>query len=277
MTARPRPAVRERIQKLLAARGVGSRRQVEAWISAGRITVNGKPAAPGQPVDARDDVRLDGRRLRLGRGEGEAHGGMIYHRPAQEDIRPGGSGATTSSLERLPRSAGRRWIPVSPLAANDGGLELFLTDGQLAAALTRPTVAVVAEYSVRVRGAFDETTLLQALQAALKRAGLPGQLTSVTPAGGEASNRWLQLSVIGLRPRDLRQLFADCGLEANRILRTRYGPIGMDRALARGRSRKLDPDELAALEALAGRKPANAIAPRPAPPRARPGSRKPAR
>jgi len=280
LTARPRPSVRERIQKLLAARGVGSRRQVEAWIVAGRITVNGKPATPGQPVDARDDVRLDGRRLRLGRGEGDAHGGMIYHRPAQEDIRPGASGTTTSSLERLPKSAGRRWIPVSPLAANDGGLELFLTDGQLAAALTRPTVAVAAEYSVRVRGAFDDATIFETLQAAVKRAGLSGQLSAVAPSGGEASNRWLQLTVVGLRPRDLKQLFEDCGLEANRILRTRYGPIAMDRALARGRSRKLTEEELDSLEELAGRKPAAlATAPAAPPGRARrpAGNRKPVR
>lgn len=278
MTARPRPGARERIQKLLAARGVGSRRQVEAWIVAGRITVNGKPATPGQPVDARDDVRLDGRRLRLGHGEGEAHGGMIYHRPAQEDIRPGMSGSTTSSLERLPKSAGRRWIPVSPLAANDGGLELFLTDGQLAAALTRPTVAVSTDFSVRVRGAFDEATIFETLQAAAKRAALDGQLTTVTPSGGEGSNRWLQVSVVGLRPRDLKQLFENCGLEANRILRTRYGPVAMDRALARGRSRKLTEEEMEALEELAGRKPAAAVTPAPAPRRGRAaGSRKPVR
>ena len=270
--------MRERIQKLLAARGIGSRRQVETWIVAGRITVNGKPAVPGQPVDARDDVRLDGRRLRLGRGEGESHAGIIYHRPAQEDIRPGPSGSATSSIERLPKSAGRRWIPVSPLAANDGGLELFLSDGQLAAALTRPAVAVPTDYSVRVRGVFDEATILETLQAAAARAALAGQLQAVEPAGGEGSNRWLQLAVVGLRPRDLKQLFENCGLEANRVLRTRYGPIAMDRALARGRSRKLTDAELDALAELAGLKPAAATAPEPSPRRRRPaGSRKPAR
>ena len=75
--------MRERIHKVLAARGVGSRRQVEAWIAEGRISVNGKPAAPGQPIGERDDVRLDGRRLRPGRGEDSAHRGVAYHRPAQ--------------------------------------------------------------------------------------------------------------------------------------------------------------------------------------------------
>src|SRR5688572_33042575 len=107
--------MRERIQKLLAARGLGSRRQVESWITAGRITVNGKPAAAGQPVGERDDVRLDGRRLRLARGADVSHRGVAYHRPSQEGIRPSATGLAPGSLERLPRADGRRWIPVSPL------------------------------------------------------------------------------------------------------------------------------------------------------------------
>jgi 23S rRNA pseudouridine2605 synthase len=109
-------------------------------------------------------------------------------------------------------------------------------------------------------------------------------LTTVTPSGGEGSNRWLQVSVVGFRPRDLKHLFETCGLEANRILRTRYGPIAMDRALARGRSRKLTEEELDALEVLAGRKPAEATASAPAPARSpaprrgrATGNRKPAR
>jgi 23S rRNA pseudouridine2605 synthase len=248
----PRILMRERIQKLLAARGVGSRRQVEAWIVAGRITVNGKPALPGQPVDARDDVRLDGRRLRLGRGDDSEHLGMIYHRPAREDVRPGAAGLTPSSLERLPKSAGRRWIPISPLAASDGGLELFVTDGRLAAALTRRGLGIASEYSVRVRGAFDDATIFETLVAAAARAGLGGQLTGAVPAGGEGSNRWIQVTTTGLRPRDLKQMLENCGLEANRILRTRFGPVSMDRALARGRSRRLTDEELTALQQVAG-------------------------
>ncbi len=128
--------MRERIQKVLAARGVGSRRQVEAWIVAGRISVNGKPAEPGQPIGERDDVRLDGRRLRLGRGTDQAHLAVAYHRPAQEGVRADAKGDAPSSIERLPKVGGKRWIPVSPLPPRDGGLEIFVTDGALAAALT---------------------------------------------------------------------------------------------------------------------------------------------
>ncbi len=271
--------MRERIQKLLAARGVGSRRQVEGWIVAGRITVNGKPAAPGQPIDERDDVRLDGRRLRLSRGADEPHRGMIYHRPAQEDIRAGAESGSAGSIEKLPRSAGRRWIPISPLASNDGGLELFVTDGALAAALTRPGLGIPNEYSVRVRGLYDDATIGETLIATALRLGFKGQITAVTEAGGEGSNRWLQIATVGLRPRDLKQTFDHCGLEANRILRTRYGPLAMDRALARGRSRQLTEEELVSLQEATGKAPA--VAPRPArPPRRNgpaTGSRKPHR
>jgi 23S rRNA pseudouridine2605 synthase len=243
--------MRERIQKVLAARGVGSRRQVEAWIAAGRVTVNGKPAAPGQPIGERDDVRLDNRRLRLGRGAGLAHAAVAYHRPAQEGVRTDARGDAPSSIERLPKVGGRRWIPVSPLPPRDGGLEVFVTDGGLAAALTRRAAAIPGEYSVRVRGAFDESVIETELQSKASDAGLKGEITSVTASGGEASNRWLQVEVTGLRPRDLREVFEACGLEANRILRTRYGPIAMDRALARGRSRALTEDELILLQEAA--------------------------
>ncbi len=239
--------MRERIQKTLAARGVGSRRQIEAWIKTGRITVNGKLATPGQAVGERDDIRLDGRRLRLTRGGDRGHEGLAYHRPAQEDIRAGTTGTMPSSLERLPKSAGRRWIPVSPLAARDGGLELFITDGELAAALTRRGIGIPSEFSVRVRGAFDESQIGAMLADAGRATSIKGEITAVVPAGGEGTNRWLQVHVAGLRPRDLRELFDHCGLEANRILRTRFGPIAMERALARGRSRPLTEDELSAL------------------------------
>ncbi len=256
--------MRERIQKVLAARGVGSRRQVEAWIAAGRISVNGKPAEPGQPVGERDDVRLDGRRLRLGRGADLPHQGVAYHRPAQEGVRADAKGDAPSSIERLPKVGGQRWIPVSPLPPRDGGLEVFVTDGGLAAALTRRAAAVETQYSLRIRGAFDEKSIEREMREGASAAGIKGDIRSVNVTGGEGANRWLQVAVTGLRPRDLREIFEGCGLEANRILRTHYGPVAMDRALARGRSRALTDDELMSLQDFA------------APPRA-PGSRSPRR
>lgn len=239
---------------MLAGRGVGSRRQVEAWILAGRITVNGKLARPGQPVDERDDVRLDGRRLRLRDTARADHRGLVYHRPAREEIRGTSGGEGRSSLERLPKAAGRRWIPISPLSANDAGLEFFVTDGELAAALTRRGHAMPSEYSVRVRGDIDESRIA-GVMAAVAGTEFEGKLTGILPAGGEGTNRWVNVACIGLRPRDLKGIFERSGFEANRVMRTRVGPIAMDRALARGRSRAMTDDELNALREFAGVKP----------------------
>jgi 23S rRNA pseudouridine2605 synthase len=239
---------------VLAGRGVGSRRQIEAWIRAARITVNGKLARPGQPVGEQDDVRLDGRRLRFRDAERVDHRGLVYHRPAREEIRGTAAGGGRSSLERLPKAAGRRWIPISPLAANDAGLEFFVTDGELAAALTRRGQAMPSEYSVRLRGEFDEARIAGVMKAV---AGTEheGKLTAIVPAGGEGTNRWVTVTCTGLRPRDLKGIFERAGFEPNRVIRTRVGPIAMDRALARGRSRAMTEEELTALQELAAIRP----------------------
>jgi 23S rRNA pseudouridine2605 synthase len=247
--------VRERIQKVLSARGIGSRRQVEAWIAGGRITVNGKLAAAGQAVDARDDVRLDGRRLRLGVGQDAPHRAMAYHRPVRSAPRDDAD-PEPPALEKLPAAGRHRWVPVSALPARDAGLELFVTDGALAAALTKRSYAITSAFSVRVRGAFDEAEIGERLSAAAEAAGFKGHIDEAAAAGGEGSNRWIQVEVTGLRSGDLRAAFEACGLEPNRILRTRYGPVSMDRALARGRSRALSDAELKALVALAAAAPA---------------------
>ena len=242
--------MRDRIQKALAGRGVGSRRQVEAWIEAGRLSVNGKLARPGQPIGAQDDVRLDGRKLRLGEQAAGDHRGLLYHRPPKEEVRGTAGGDRRGSLERLPKVAGRRWIPISPLAANDGGLEIFITDGQLAAELMRRGHALHCEYSVRMRGDPDESRIAGIQAAAAAEPETANRLTLIEPAGGEGSNRWFHVSCIGLRPRDLKGIFERSGLEVNRVIRTRIGPIAMDRALARGRSRPMTDLELAALREL---------------------------
>lgn len=249
---RSRIPIRDRIQKVLAERGIGSRRQVEAWIAAQRITVNGRLARPGQPVGEEDDVRLDGRKLRLRDTTRSEHQGLVYHRPVREEVRGSADSTGRGSLERLPKVAGRRWIPVSPLSRIDGGLELFVTDGELAAALMRRGHELPYEYSVRVRGDVTDLRIASILDHAKADPAAGGTLTGIVLAGGEGTNRWLNVTCTGLRPRDLKGILEQCGLEPNRVLRTRIGPIAMDRALARGRSRPMTDDELKVLKELAG-------------------------
>lgn len=277
---------KERIQKVLSAQGIGSRREVEAWIEAGRIAVNGVTAVAGQAIGPRDDVRLDGRRLRLRWDVELLPQGLVYHRPAREGMRAAVEGSERSTFDRLPSPASGRWVPVSPMGLGEGGLELFVNDGALAASLMSGADRVSSEFSVRVRGEFDESRTGEIIEAAASDPESNGRIDELEFAGGEAANRWARVVTTGLRPRDLKRIFERCGIEANRILRTRFGPISMERSLARGVSRKLTTGELAALADAAGvklQRPTGSDKPR-RPPTKRPsrarrptGSRKPAR
>lgn len=246
------PPGKVRIQKVLAAHGIGSRREVEAWIEAGRVTVNRAPAAPGQAIGPRDDVRLDGRKLRLRWDRDVAIQGLAYHRPAREGLRAAVGGSERSTYDRLPKPPGGRWVPVSPMGLGEGGLEVFVNDGALAASLMTGGERISSEFSVRVRGEFDESRIGEILAAAAADPEAQGTIEELEFVGGEAANRWARVVTSGLRPRDLKRIFEHCGIEANRILRTRFGPIVMDRSLARGVSRRLTAGELAALAEAAG-------------------------
>ena len=244
----------ERLQKVLAGAGIASRREAENWIRAGRVSVNDRPATLGQRVDADDKIAIDGRRVRLERA---APGDLvlIYHRPPGEALKTPGEGADTaaaSSYERLPAVRGRRWLPLSPLAPTDGGLELFTTDGTLRAAASRAAATdLTIAYAVRVNGEPTEA-LIAGLAAAAASADPPFAIDAARAAGGEGRNRWFEFDTRRARGRDLRELLLAAGLEVSRILRTRVGPVTMDRALSRGRHRELTVEERAALYAAVG-------------------------
>jgi len=246
--------VAERLQKVLAAAGVGSRREVESWIRAGRVTVNERPATLGQRVGAEERIAVDGRRVRLERAA-PPQLVLIYHRPPGETLRTAGAGAdgvAASTYERLPGVRGRRWLPLSPLAPSDGGLELFTTDGTLRAAASRAAAATLpSSYAVRVNGEPSEE-LMAGLAAAAAAAEPPFAIEAVRTAGGEGRNRWFEFDTRGARGRDLRELLLAAGLEVSRILRIRFGPVTMDRSISRGRHRELAPQERAALYAAVG-------------------------
>ena len=244
----------ERLQKVLAAAGVASRREAESWIRAGRVSVNDRPATLGQRVDENDKIAVDGRRIRLERAAPNDLV-LIYHRPPGEALKTAGEGADStaaSTYERLPSVRGRRWLPLSPLAPTDGGLELFTTDGDLRAAASRAAAADLAiSYSVRVNGE-PTAELIAGLSAAAASADPPFSIDAARAAGGEGRNRWYDFDTRHARGRDLRELLLAAGLEVSRIMRTRLGPVTMDRALSRGRHRELTPEERTALYAAVG-------------------------
>jgi 23S rRNA pseudouridine2605 synthase len=240
---------------VLARAGLASRREVEDWIRAGRITVNGEPAVLGIRVGPSDKVRLDGRLIRQIRA-GSSAGVFLIHRSPGESLQQPVEGAehaasaetaeTTAVLERIPRRAGRRFIPVSPMPRVDGGLELVTSDGDLASRLQRAMRGLKSEFSVRVHGELSPQGLEVILQGVLDT-GEKLTIERCEAAGGEGSNHWYSLSARGASGKDVRQLFERQGALVSRILRTNLGSLALDRSLSRGRFRELSAAEVEAL------------------------------
>lgn len=235
----------ERLQKALAHLGLGSRREVEAWIRAGRLTVNGAVAALGTRVRDSDRIRLDGRLVR----QRPAAAGQVFlcHRSPGEPLESlEGEVERPALLERLPRAGGRRFIPVSPMPLHDGGLELVTSDGEIAERLQRAVRGLTGEFSVRLHGALDETRLA-AVQTGALDSGETLEVLECVHGGGEGSNQWYALTARGASGRDVRHLFERAGGLVSRVLRTRLGPVALDRSLSRGQFRRLSAAELAGL------------------------------
>ncbi len=235
----------ERLQKYLAQRGLGSRRAIEEWIRAGRLSVNGRIAALGVRVSDDDDIRLDGRQIRV-----RATGGQqlfVFNRSPGDPLRES-DGERAPLIERLPARAGRRFIAVSPMPGIDGGLELVTADGQLAARLQRAIHALPCEFSVRVKGLLGPDQLAGVRSGKLDR---PSRLTvenvTTSDADLEGSNRWYSLVVRGASGKDVRQLFERQGALVSRVLRIAIGGLKLEKSLSRGQHRELEDAEIAAL------------------------------
>lgn len=239
----------ERLQKLLSRLGLASRREAEQWIRTGRLTVNGEPATLGVRVRPTDKLQLDGRpiRQRLPATSGSANrkpAVFLCHRSTGDPI--------TAVVERIPHRAGSRFVTVSPMPRIDGGLELITADGELAARLQRMAHRLTSEFSVRIRGELATEALQGILDGALDR-GVRLDVESCEPGGGEGTNRWYTLIARGGSGKDVRQLFERQGALVSRVLRTRLGPLNLNRNLGRGHYRELDENELSALLAAAPR------------------------
>ena len=237
----------QRLQKVLARAGLASRREAEEWIRAGRLTVNGRAASLGVRVGPEDEVRLDGRVVhqRAPQSGGRAY---LYHRSPGEslDVPPAANPDAVPLLSRLPKRAGKRFMVVSPMPRIDGGLEIVCGDGELAARLQRAVRRLTSELSVRVRGDLGEQQIESVLGGVLD-SGERLAVLGCEAAGGEGANRWYAISVRGASGKDVRQLFERQGAIVSRVLRTRLGPLALERTLARGHYRELAREELEAL------------------------------
>lgn len=216
--------MKERIQKLLAVAAIAnSRREAERWIADGRIFVNGKKATLGDRADAEDDVRLDGRPVKL-EDAGKSRRVLAYNKPVGEICSRSDPEGRSTVFDHLPKTRGERWINVGRLDINTSGLLLFTTDGDLANRLMHPSSEVDREYAVRVRGNVDEAMIARLKEGVLLDDGM-AKFTDVQYFDGEGQNKWYHVVLMEGRNREVRRLWESQGVEVSRLKRVRYGCI----------------------------------------------------
>jgi 23S rRNA pseudouridine2605 synthase len=239
--------VSERLQKLLAAAGHGSRRQIEQWIRAGRLTVDGHVAALGERAEAGADIRLDGAPLRSN-DVAAAREVLIYHKPSGEVTTRSDPEGRPTVFERLPAPNGGRWIVIGRLDVNTTGLLLFTNDGALAHRLMHPSSEIEREYLVRLRAAPSTAVVEQLRQGVMLEDGPArfDRIDAVREPGGAAPTQFRVVLHEG-RNREVRRLWEAVGFEVSRLTRLRYGSVGLPRDLKAGQSRPLPAPEAARL------------------------------
>jgi 23S rRNA pseudouridine2605 synthase len=237
----------ERIQKLLAARGLGSRRGIEEWLAAGRIKVNGLVAKLGDRAEPTDQFELDGRPLGadVAPQQGPADTAvLLYHKPVGEVTTRSDPQGRPTVFERLPPAPGGRWVVVGRLDVNTSGLLLFTNDGALAHRLMHPSFGVERRYLARVRGT-PGPELIERLKRGLQLEDGPAHFEQVAPGGRSEGHSWYQVALREGRNREVRRLFEAAGHEVSRLKRLAYGPFELPEDLAAGRTKLLRSHELA--------------------------------
>ncbi|MBK8890634.1 MAG: rRNA pseudouridine synthase [Dechloromonas sp.] len=235
----------ERLQKVLAQAGVGSRREMEEWIAAGRITVNGVTAQIGQSVVPTDKVKIGGRLVNVRVASTRTPRVVLYHKPEGEIVSRDDPAGRPSVFAALPRIRSGRWIAVGRLDFNTSGLLLFTTAGELANKLMHPSSGLIREYAVRVLGGLTPESQ-QSLLDGIELEDGPASFASLEEGGGEGANRWYRVTLSEGRNREVRRMFEAVGCTVSRLIRVRYGPFTLPPQLKRGRARELEESEVKA-------------------------------
>nr|WP_297460571.1 23S rRNA pseudouridine(2605) synthase RluB [uncultured Halomonas sp.] len=241
----------EKLQKVLARVGLGSRREMETAISAGRVKVNGKIATLGDRIEMRDQVSFDDRPLNLKGAEEVPRRVIMYNKPEGELCTRKDPEGRRTVFDRLPRLKGERWIAIGRLDINTSGLLLFTTDGELANRLMHPSTQIEREYAVRVMGEVTRENIVAMVEGVMLDDG-PARFTDVQEFGGEGINTWFHVVIMEGRNREVRRLWESQGLTVSRLKRVRYGNIFIDKRAKASEWVELSQDEIDDLSTLAG-------------------------
>ena len=235
----------ERVQKLLSAAGIGSRREVERWILESRLKVHGEVPALGAKLTPRDRITLDGRPVRLHTPAVKELRVLLFHRSPGESLDLKAATSRAAEHLKLPRSSGR-WLAIQPMPPVDGGLEILTDDGSWAHRVSRGVHALTIDYVLRMRGPLKED-LVEEFRAATDCEGEPMSILKAEAKYGEGFNHWLSVTVRATRSAQVRHWWAARGIIVSRLMRVRFGPVHLSRELPRGHSRAMLASERNAL------------------------------
>jgi len=239
----------DKIQKVLANAGVGSRRQIEQWIRDGRVTVDGRKAEIGERVALNARLRVDGREIKLIKSQNKKCRVLLYHKPEGEVCTRSDPEKRPTIFERLPLIRNGRWISIGRLDLNTTGLLLLTNDGELANRLMHPSNQMEREYAVRIHGNVGPAIIKKLKQGVMLEDGM-AKFETIEDAGGTGSNHWYHVMVKEGRNRLVRRLWESQDLEVSRLMRIRFGDIKLPPTLKRGMWLELDKKDINQLKGL---------------------------
>ena len=235
----------ERLQKVLAQAGIGSRREMEEWISAGRVTVNGTQATLGVRVSEGDKVQVDGRNIRLQlQAEQAMPRVLLYHKQEGEIVSRDDPKERANVFDALPKLRGQKWIAIGRLDFNTSGLLIFTTSGELANRLMHPRFEVEREYAVRVQGEMTPDQMHQMTKDGIELEDGLVRFEQLSDEGGEGYNHWYRLVLKEGRNRVVRRTFEALGLTVSRLMRVRFGIVNLPPRIKRGMMAELSDGEV---------------------------------